>query len=337
MALLEIPTWDRDPFNGLILRDEWSKGKAKIGRLGNPMVLPVKYIFIHHSVTPVGDSPIQGMRTVNDVGIARFGMHSYSYNFWPDVNGHHHRVLQGQGGRKGAHSGAAWNAKAFGFCWIGNYHTGVDGHVTIVVTASMVHYTAAWIGYLIDNGVIDPNVDIRHHAQIKATACPGDHWIPEMDRLRELVKLGYRMSDYKRDFFGLAPAPVNAPPMPEPPVEQPVVPSPPVNPTVEEAKTKFEELTARVVALDERTLAHGSAIATHTQELAAVDNAVVKLQDVVMAQDTIVRAGTERLKTIDTISAELARRMGVLEAKPDADIGGIIEGLAARLATPAKE
>ena len=178
-------------YPGLIPRAEWSKGKKSIGRLGRPMQLPVSTVFIHHTVTAASTDPIRDMWTVNDVGIQRFGMHSYSWNFWPDYVNQEHRVLQGQGGLKGAHT-ANYNSSAFGLCWIGNYERNVPGHPTLQVMPSMVEYTAGWIGYLIDNKILVPNPTIRHHSQIKSTACPGDGWLENMDRLKSLVSQGYR-------------------------------------------------------------------------------------------------------------------------------------------------
>lgn len=193
-----------DAFPGLITREEWAKGLGAIGRLGAPMATPIRTLILHHTVTSAGSDPIVAMRQVNQIGRARFNMHSYNWNFWPDYVHEQHRVLQGQGGRVGAHT-SGWNTKAAALSWIGNYERNVPGHPTLQVIDSMVTYTAGWVGYLIDNGVVAPNPQILHHGEIGSTACPGDHWLEgPIHRLRELVAAGHRLQSWGKAALTIA-------------------------------------------------------------------------------------------------------------------------------------
>lgn len=79
------------------------------------MTLPSRGVWIHHTVTtPTGD-PYADARTIERIGIDRFGRGSYSWLIHPSGV-----VMQMQGHRIGAHTGGH-NSTSHGLAFIGNH------------------------------------------------------------------------------------------------------------------------------------------------------------------------------------------------------------------------
>lgn len=163
-------------------RTDWS---------GRPRVqLPVPRVFIHHSVTLWEDamdryrSPTEDafddMREVENIGIERFGLHSYSYNVHPREG----IVMEGAGDFVGAHTGSA-NSTSLAVCAIGNYDTDT-------VTGSLLDGFVACVGWLIDTGRATRDAALLPHSDVFPTACPGANLRPRIASIHQRVLSGER-------------------------------------------------------------------------------------------------------------------------------------------------
>lgn len=125
------------------------------------MKLPAVGVYIHHSVTPVTSDPCKDAKTVERVGIERFGRLSYSEMTHPSGV-----QLQGCGTYVGAHT-AGHNSTTFGFVFIGNM-LDLD-QPTEAATWSLCATINAYRGF----GLLVDAPFIRPHRAVKSTACPG--------------------------------------------------------------------------------------------------------------------------------------------------------------------
>jgi len=137
------------------------------------MPLPAKEVWLHHTVTVVTDDPHADARTVQRVGISRFGYISYSYLVHPRGT-----VLEGQGLRVGAHTKNR-NSISFGVSLIGNYE---ERHMT----AEQVESTRRLIDWLQDAGHLRRGVyPTGAHRDLAQTACCGRHAYARIPELRQ--------------------------------------------------------------------------------------------------------------------------------------------------------
>lgn len=161
-----------------IPRDVW----GAVGRYDRPMTLPALDVWVHHSVTQatdhdavyeLTDRPELDARTIERIGIERFGRGSYSYLFHPSGV---ELVLAGT--TVGAHT-AGRNSRSFGLCLIGNYSTYRPTDPQLAAVARRIRRLRA-AGALVDGHGIGP------HRAVKATECPGRHM---MDRWTDLLHM----------------------------------------------------------------------------------------------------------------------------------------------------
>lgn len=143
----------------IIARSVWGASPISLPRY--EMRLPATQVFIHHSVTSVTADPYRDMRSVEAVGLDRFGQFPYSYCIHP----HDGEVLEGCGLKRGAHTSRR-NSTAFGICWIGNY----DERAPKV---QQIDTTRRLIDLLTRQGYLTPGADIQGHRDVASTACPG--------------------------------------------------------------------------------------------------------------------------------------------------------------------
>jgi hypothetical protein len=136
------------------------------------MRLPATQVFIHHSVTEPTRDPYADARTIERVGLQRFGQFSYSYLIHP----HAGEILEGCGPRRGAHT-ARYNSTAFGVCWVGNYEEQSP-------KVQQLDSTRWLIGHLTKQGWLVPGADIVGHRDVFATACPGSKLYAVLDVIR---------------------------------------------------------------------------------------------------------------------------------------------------------
>lgn len=154
----------------IIARSVWGAKPASLPSIG--MRLPATQVYIHHSVTPVTSDPYTDMRTIEAVGLQRFGQFSYSYNIHP----HDGEILEGCGLMRGAHT-AQRNSTSFGICWIGNYEERAP-------KVQQIESTRWLIAWLTRAGHLVPGADILPHSSVYATACPGHNIMKVLDVIK---------------------------------------------------------------------------------------------------------------------------------------------------------
>ena len=154
----------------LLSRGAWGADPESLP--GQAMTLPARELWLHHTVTAVTDDPIADMKTVEAVGLRRFGIISYSWCIHPSGV-----VLEGAGVRRGAHTERR-NSTSFGVAWIGNYDERIPKVQQIDATRRLV----AW---LIREGHLKPGTyPTGGHRDLAATRCPGDRLYAILDDLR---------------------------------------------------------------------------------------------------------------------------------------------------------
>lgn len=141
-------------------RAEWG-ARAE---LGPPMRLPATRLWAHHSVTQVTGNPDADVRTVERIGVQRFGRMSYSWLWHPGTPG---IVYEGAGLTVGAHTGGH-NSTTLALCAIGNYEANMP-------PAAYVEAFARLYARLVHEGLLVRNAGIEPHSLVKATSCPGRH------------------------------------------------------------------------------------------------------------------------------------------------------------------
>lgn len=154
----------------IISRETWRAKSASLPSV--PMRLPATQVYIHHSVTPVTYDPYADARTIEAVGLERFGQFSYSYLIHPRDG----EILEGCGLFRGAHTSQR-NSTSFGICWVGNYEERAP-------KVQQVDATTWLIAWLTKAGHLIPGADILPHRSVYATACPGKNIMKIFDALK---------------------------------------------------------------------------------------------------------------------------------------------------------
>ena len=154
----------------IISRETWKAKGASLPTVA--MRLPATQVFIHHSVTEVTDDPYADARSVEAVGLQRFGQFSYSYLIHPRDG----EILEGCGLMRGAHT-AQRNSTSFGICWVGNYQERAP-------KVQQVDATRWLIAWLTSAGHLIPGADILPHRDVYATACPGSKVVALLNVIR---------------------------------------------------------------------------------------------------------------------------------------------------------
>lgn len=159
-------------------RSEWGAS----ARLGPAMRLPARGVFVHHTVTNHLTPLASAMRSIEGVGVTRFGRFSYSYC------GHNGGgVAEGAGLTVGAHTGgfsadgAQWNRVALGYAFVGNTDT-------FVLSDTAVGEFAAWCQTMVNQGALVKDFFISPHRAVKATACPGTGVLARWGDLTSLAR-----------------------------------------------------------------------------------------------------------------------------------------------------
>jgi hypothetical protein len=154
----------------IIRRDAWEP----TAELGPRMTLPVGEVWLHHSVTPLTGDPLADMRTIERVGIERFGIFSYSWAYHRPSRS----FLEGAGDTVGAHTGGR-NSTSLGLVLIGNYE---ELELDDVGVAD-VREGIAWLiaGNRLRPGIAYPT---GGHRDLKQTACPGTNAYRRIPELR---------------------------------------------------------------------------------------------------------------------------------------------------------
>lgn len=138
------------------------------------MHLPVREVWLHHSVTtPTGD-PRADWRAIQRIGFSRdFADISYSFGFHPDGT-----VLEGRGLNVGAHT-LDHNASGFGLVLIGDYRDAPP-------TEAQIQAVREWISMAIAAGWLEPRLyPTGGHRDVFGTECPGDAAYDDLARFRE--------------------------------------------------------------------------------------------------------------------------------------------------------
>lgn len=154
----------------IVPRHEWGASSRSLPAA--EMRLPASQVFIHHSVTAVTPDPYLDMRTVERIGIERFGQFPYSYVCHPKDG----VLMEGCGLKRGAHT-ARWNSTSFGIAWVGNYDERNP-------TVQQLDATRWLISDLTRRGHLLPGADVLGHHDVAATACPGTKLYDVLDVIR---------------------------------------------------------------------------------------------------------------------------------------------------------
>lgn len=136
------------------------------------MRLPATTVFIHHTVTEPTSSVSADMRTIESIGMQRFGQFPYSYVVHP----HDGEVLEGCGLMRGAHTKDR-NSISFGIAWVGNYEERLP-------KVQQLDATRLLISDLTKAGHLVPGAPISGHRDVYATACPGNKLYGMLDVIR---------------------------------------------------------------------------------------------------------------------------------------------------------
>jgi hypothetical protein len=137
------------------------------------MRLPATQVFIHHTVTGVSANLTADVRTIEAIGLQRFGQFSYSYVIHPNDG----EIFEGCGLRRGAHT-AQKNSTSFGIAWIGNYSDRPPKVQQVAATRWLIAHLKA-------QGHLTPNAEILPHNAVFATACPGSKLTAMLDVIRQ--------------------------------------------------------------------------------------------------------------------------------------------------------
>lgn len=142
--------------------------------VGPPMRLPAAEMWLHHSVTPLTADPAKDMRTIERIGVERFGRFSYSWAYHRPSRS----LLEGAGNTVGAHT-AGRNSTSLGLVLIGNYDTAQLDDIAVTDLREAIRW-------LQDTGRLRPGVyPTGGHRDLKQTACPGGHAYARLADLRQ--------------------------------------------------------------------------------------------------------------------------------------------------------
>lgn len=164
----------------IISRSIWGAKQSSLPTVG--MKLPALGVFIHHSVTAVTEDVYRDMRSIESIGLERYGQFSYSYCVHPNDG----QVLEGCGLMRGAHT-KGLNSTTIGICWIGNYEERVP-------KVQQIDATRQLISELVSRGLLVPNYYVKGHRDVFSTACPGRKLYAMLPEIRNPWR-GAAMSD----------------------------------------------------------------------------------------------------------------------------------------------
>lgn len=151
------------PLPMMLTADQWQMP----GPRPPAIKLPVRALFLHHTVTIVTADPLADARRVALEGLRRFGQMSYS------VLVHPRRVIfWAQMEHRGAHT-KGHNSTALGLALIGNYHLATPSD-DLVYDACVALWTLREFGLLVERPTVEP-----HRAVVK-TLCPGAYAVAKV-------------------------------------------------------------------------------------------------------------------------------------------------------------
>jgi hypothetical protein len=183
-----------------ILRESW--GSTHDYKSDRTVNRPAKWFFLHISVTadPADnpDAEEAAMRTVERIGIERFGTVGISYNEAAMQSG---RLYEGQPlTRRGAHTVNDENNPIFG-----NSSLNRDARALVIVqnvqdavTDAQIDAAARWAGAVIRAGEAVPGAKWYGHRDVATKSCPGDK---AYARLAELNALTRRYETETKELF----------------------------------------------------------------------------------------------------------------------------------------
>ena len=135
--------------------------------------------WVHHSVTNAMATPVDAARTVNNIGISRFGKMSYPFLI--------HRtgaIIQGCYPYIGAHT-KNHNSTTLAGCNIGNYQTGTPTEIMVEANAALIRALRATGHY--PQGITE--VLGHRQSQYASTSCPGDRLMAMLPRISRLANM----------------------------------------------------------------------------------------------------------------------------------------------------
>lgn len=138
----------------LLLRGQW----GATAPLGPAMTLPARGVTFHQSVTTATSNVAADMRTLERIGVQRFGRFSYCYAIHPTGV-----VGVGAGATVGAHT-KGHNSTRFGVVFIKQDADPLTAAAEAAAVELVRHLTPSLV----------PAYTVDGHRDYKATACPSD-------------------------------------------------------------------------------------------------------------------------------------------------------------------
>lgn len=143
-----------------------------------PMKLPVKNLYLHHTVTPVSADPLADTRRVQQLVYNQYSAIPYNGLVHPDGT-----ILQGRyyGDRPalGAHT-LGHNSDGLGLAAIGNYQT---NPVTEQLLEGIVRAIRLWV----QDGFLSPDYKLIPHRDVFETACCGRYLIDKIGYIYQQI------------------------------------------------------------------------------------------------------------------------------------------------------
>lgn len=142
-----------------------------------PQTFPATRHWVHHSVTSATAGAIDAARSINNIGIARFGKMSYPFLIhWSGA------IIQGCYPYIGAHT-KGYNSTSLAGCNIGNYEE-------ITPNERLIKANSVLINALVSTGHYahyDINILGHRDSPAASTACPGKYLYARLDTIRANV------------------------------------------------------------------------------------------------------------------------------------------------------
>ncbi|EDW72656.2 uncharacterized protein Dwil_GK17119 [Drosophila willistoni] len=135
---------------------------------------PVRYIIIHHTVTPACYNPFQCQNAIRRIQLdhLRRRFRDIGYNFLIGGDG---RIYEGLGfGIRGEHA-PHYNSQSIGIAFIGNFQAGLP-------PPQMLQAARTLIQIAVQRRQVVPNYILLGHCQTKGTLCPGQHLLNELKK-----------------------------------------------------------------------------------------------------------------------------------------------------------
>jgi N-acetylmuramoyl-L-alanine amidase len=156
----------------LLTRAEW----GATAKQGPAMRLPARGVTFHQTVTRATSDPAADMRTIERIGVQRFGRFSYCYAIHPSGV-----VGEGAGLTVGAHT-AGHNSTRIGVVFIKMD----DDPLTPAAETAAVNL----LRWLAATGALHQGYDTDGHRDYKATACPSDAIYDHIDAIHAAALAG---------------------------------------------------------------------------------------------------------------------------------------------------